>query len=78
MTPQDDHNSGKAMVVGKPDVHTASPTHVAGIREGNAEGNYKKAVGHLRDGKSKAARSTGINPDKRDPIDPSAPNLSPA
>jgi hypothetical protein len=34
--------------------------------------------GHLPDGKATAERSTGINADKRNPIDPNSPNLSPA
>jgi hypothetical protein len=52
--------------------------HTPGVREGNAKGAYEKQRGHKPDGRSTAARSTGINPDKRDPIDPSMPNLSPA
>jgi hypothetical protein len=57
----------------KPD----KPTHVRGTFMGNATGNYEKMSGHLPDGRSTAERSTGINPDKRDPIDPRMPNLSP-
>jgi hypothetical protein len=53
------------------------PTHVKGTFKGNASGNYGKMAGHLPDGKSTAERSTGINPSKRDPIDPRMPNLSP-
>jgi hypothetical protein len=53
------------------------PTHVKGTPEGNALGNYDKMPGHLPDGRSTAERSTGINPSKRDPIDPRMPNLSP-
>jgi hypothetical protein len=34
--------------------------------------------GHLPDGKATAERSTGVNPDERNPIDPNSPNLSPA
>jgi hypothetical protein len=64
--------------VGKPDVKLTAPSHTEGTREGNAEGHYEDAVGHLPDGTSTAARSTGINPDHRNPIDPSMPNLSPA
>ena len=51
--------------------------HTPGIRQGNAPGSYDKQAGHLPDGRSTAARSTGINPGKRDPIDPRMPNLSP-
>jgi len=43
-----------------------------------AEGNYEKQVGHLPNGKSTAARSTGVAPDAHEPIDPRMPNLSPA
>jgi hypothetical protein len=53
------------------------PTHVKGTFTGNAPGNYDKMPGHLPDGRSTAERSTGINPSKRDPIDPRMPNLSP-
>jgi hypothetical protein len=33
--------------------------------------------GHLDDGTSTAARSTGINPERRNPISADMPNLSP-
>jgi hypothetical protein len=61
-----------------PQVKADLPAHVAGIREGNAKGNYESMVGHNSDGTSTASRSTGINPQDREPIDPSMPNLSPA
>jgi hypothetical protein len=64
--------------IGKPDVAPDAPSHVPGIKQGNARGNYERQPGHLPDGRSTAARSTGINPKLRDPIDPSMPNLSPA
>jgi hypothetical protein len=51
--------------------------HVAGIRQGNEPGSYEKQPGHLPDGRATAHRSTGINADKRNPIDPRMPNLSP-
>ena len=53
-------------------------THVKGIKEGNARGNYERNVGHRPDGTSTAKRSTGINAKAREPIDPRMPNLSPA
>jgi hypothetical protein len=62
---------------GKPDVAPDAPSHVKGIKSGNATGNYAKARGHLPDGRSTAERSTGINASKRNPIDPRMPNLSP-
>jgi hypothetical protein len=55
-----------------------APAHTPGIKQGNAKGNYEKQRGHLPDGRSTAARSTGINPKTSEPIDPSMPNLSPA
>jgi hypothetical protein len=51
-------------------------THVKGIGEGNAKGNYEKMGGHKPDGTSTAVRSTGVA--STEPIDPSMPNLSPA
>ncbi|MEV4002748.1 hypothetical protein [Actinomadura sp. NPDC049753] len=64
--------------VGKPDVTPDKPSHTRGVREGNHTGNYDKQVGHLPDGTSTAARSTGINPETHGPILDSMPNLSPA
>jgi hypothetical protein len=64
--------------VGKPQVRPDLPAHTPGINQGNAKGNYGKMAGHHADGTSSAARSTGINPKGREPIDPSMPNLSPA
>lgn len=63
--------------VGKPDVTPDAATHVAGINEGNAKGNYEKQAGHKRDGTSTAVRSTGVNSTFQEPIDPRMPNLSP-
>lgn len=53
------------------------PAHVPGIKQGNSRGNYEKMPGHKPDGTSSAARSTGVNPKDREPIDPRMPNLSP-
>ena len=66
------------MRLGKPDVRPDAPSHVRGIRQGNASGNYDSQAGHKPDGRSTAERSTGINAGDREPIDPSMPNLSPA
>jgi hypothetical protein len=63
--------------VGKAQVSPDKPTHVTGVSEGNATGNYEKMPGHLPDGRSTARRSTGINPKTHDPILPAMPNLSP-
>lgn len=68
---------GYDIQTGKPDVDPAKPAHVRGVREGNAPGSYRDQPGHRADGTSTARRSTGINARDRNPIDPSAPNLSP-
>jgi hypothetical protein len=54
------------------------PAHTPGVNSGNARGNYDKQDGHRPDGRSTAARSTGVDTKNREPIDPSMPNLSPA
>ena len=61
-------------LLGAPD----APTHIEGIKQGNAKGNYERQDGHLPDGRSTAERSTGINAEARNPIDPRMPNLPPA
>ncbi|NUW31860.1 hypothetical protein HTZ77_10530 [Nonomuraea sp. SMC257] len=63
---------------GRPQVHPDTPSHIDGVNEGNSVGHYESQVGHLVDGRSTAARSTGINAADRDPIMPGMPNLSPA
>ena len=63
--------------IGKPDVKPDAPTHISGVKQGNTPGNYQKSGGHLSDGRSTAARSTGINRRTHGPIDPAMPNLSP-
>ena len=63
--------------VGKPHVSHDKPSHTPGVRQGNSTGNYEKSKGHLPDGRSTAARSTGVNAKAREPIDPRMPNLSP-
>jgi hypothetical protein len=57
---------------------TELPSHVKGIKQGNSTGSYDKMAGHNSDGSSTAERSTGVNPDGAQPIDPRMPNLSPA
>jgi hypothetical protein len=52
--------------------------HTPGVKQGNAKGSYERQPGHLPDGRSTARRSTGIDPRRRDPIDPRMPNLPPA
>jgi hypothetical protein len=63
--------------VGKPQVTHDKPAHTAGVRQGNSTGNYEQSRGHLPDGRSTAARSTGVRPKPHDPILPGMPNLSP-
>ena len=53
-------------------------SHTKGVAQGNSRGNYDKMSGHKPDGRSTAARSTGINTKGAEPIDPRMPNLSPA
>jgi hypothetical protein len=60
-----------------PFAKTERPAHTAGIKQGNAKGSYERMTGHLGDGRSTAARSTGINPGAEEPIDSRMPNLSP-
>ena len=62
--------------VGKPRVRPDAPAHTPGVRAGN-EGPYADMPGHLPAGRSTAARSTGINAQAENPIDPRSPNLSP-
>lgn len=66
------------LTVGRPDAHPEDPSHVSGVKQGNAVGSYERMAGHNPDGTSTARRSTGINPRDRDPILDAMPNLSPA
>jgi hypothetical protein len=70
-------NTGAAhMNTGAAHTGTDKPTHVKGIKQGNALGSYEGMHGHKPDGTSTAARSTGVT--KTEPIAPEMPNLSPA
>lgn len=73
--------------VGKPDTTPSMSSHTWGVREGNRIAGYVGDSGHYETGeqgsgravgKANAARSTGINPDTKNPIDPRMPRLSPA
>jgi hypothetical protein len=79
--------------VGEPDIDPGVPTHTPGIPEGNALGGFEGTPGFYYDpttpvpnhperrrgmGKATAERSTGVNAGARNPIDPSAPTLTPA
>jgi hypothetical protein len=68
--------------VGKPQTDPAAPSHTPGVREGNRVRKVERVRG-LYDvdpwsARGTAERSTGINPHRRNPIDPRSPNLSPA
>jgi hypothetical protein len=63
--------------VGKAGVKPDTPSHTAGSAQRKV-GSRRRERGQEPGGKSSAARSTGINPDFENPIDPSMPNLSPA
>ena len=65
-----------ALKVGKPDTTPDAPAHTPGVRQGNT-GPNEKNKGHLKDGRSTAKRSTGVNSRHHEPIDPRMPNLSP-
>jgi hypothetical protein len=63
------------VTVGKADVSIDKPTHVKGVPGGNDPRRVRKDG---RIAKANARRSTSINPERRDPIDPRMPNLPPA
>jgi hypothetical protein len=69
--------------VGKPQVKPSASAHTAGVKRGNAKGNSEKEAGietapDRLSARATARRSTGINPEARNPIDPRMPNLPPA
>lgn len=66
-----------AIRTGKADIDTQSLGHTRGVRQGNSRGNYERQGGHLPDGRATAERSTGVNPEAANPIDPRMPNISP-
>jgi hypothetical protein len=72
--------------VGKPDTTHDAPAHTPGVAQGNAPGGTAADPGLVQTGetgagrptmKSTARKSTGINPEKRNPIDRNSPNLPP-
>jgi hypothetical protein len=72
-----EHPARDVLRVGRADVKPTTPSHTPGTREGNQLGGYEKMKGHFDDDTSDARRSTGINPDLRNPILPGMPKLSP-
>jgi hypothetical protein len=77
----DGHHTIHNVRVGPPDTDPAAPSHTRGIREGNRVRKAERVRG-LQDtdpwsARASAERSTGINPKRRNPIDPRSPNLPP-
>jgi len=69
-----------ALRVGKREATPTLPSHVPGVMEGNARGNFERNVGirpFRRGARGTARRSTGICAAARNPIDRRMPNLSP-
>jgi hypothetical protein len=73
--------------VGKPDTKPDAPAHTPGVSQGNEPGGIEGDPGFYETGetgagrptaKSTARKSTGINPEARNPIDPNSPSLPPA
>lgn len=64
--------------VGRADVSQTAPSHVSGVHQGNQRGAYERMKGHKPDGTATARRSTGINPESREPIMAGMPRLTPA
>ncbi len=66
--------------VGKADVKPSAPSHVKGVRMGNAPGSTEKQAGIIDEGQwawATPERSTGIAPDSKGPIDDDMPTLTP-
>lgn len=63
--------------IGPAEVDVTTPSHVAGVRQGNKPGSYGKQDGHNPDGTSTARRSTGVNHQGSEAILPEMPNISP-
>lgn len=63
--------------IGRPQTRPDAPSHVKGIREGNARRGRRRQVGHHEDGAADARRSTGIRPGRHDAILKIMPNLPP-
>lgn len=58
-------------------VRPDTTAHTKGVNQGNSVGHYEKQPGFLQDGRATSTRSTGIQPETKDPIHPDMPNLSP-
>jgi hypothetical protein len=64
--------------LGKQQTSPDAPAHTPRVPQGNAPGSYERMKAHRPDDTSTAGRSTGINEQAENPIDPASPNLSPA
>ena len=68
--------------IGKRQATPSKTSHVPGVRMGNAPGGLRREPGFapMPDGtmKTSARRSTGVNAEHHEPIDPRSPRLSPA
>lgn len=67
------------LIVGTPDTTPDAPSHLPGIRQGNSPPVLDPGL--IKSGQGvngTARRSTGVSPERRNPITPGAPNLSPA
>ncbi len=64
--------------VGKPDLRPDAPAHIAGVGQGNSPHDDQPGIHKTElQATGTARRSTGINPEKRNPISADMPNLSP-
>jgi hypothetical protein len=73
--------TGPYLRVGKPETSASKPSHVAGVHQGNRPGKTWREGGIEKErlnAKASSRRSTGINPDAHNPIDPRSPRLTPA
>lgn len=73
--------------MGKPDTRPDISAHTPGVRQGNEAGGIDQEPGLYPAGeygagrpgaKSTARKSSGIDAENRNPIDPNSPNLPPA
>ena len=66
--------------VGRAQVRTTAPAHVKGVPSGNGRNGIVREGGFVAmpfGARGTARRSTGINPQAREPIDPRMPCFSP-
>ncbi len=67
--------------IGTADVAPDAPAHIEGVPQGNEPGALQRMPGFESRGRmtvATPARSTGINADRKGPIVPGAPTLTPA